>query len=301
MRPPGSVYLALLVSRLPKTWASRVRSASRKTGSGGSETVSSCPAASISGRAVSTALLTHVRQQHAGPAQLHLVAVDAGDVEQVVDQPHHVPELPLHHGPGLGDGVGVAGREPHHLQAVAERGQRVAQLVGQQGEELVLPPVLLPQGVLHPPPFRDVGAGGGHEQDAARLVRHGGEDEVHHPLGPVGHEVVGLRAEHARPPAAWRRGRPDHVHQGRRAVPPAALPERLADDLVAGEPAGVEAEPVRLDDRAVEGQDAGEVRPLLEEGPELGVRLRRPVPPPRPPAGSAPRSPAGPPRPASAR
>ncbi len=38
MWPPRSVYLALLVSRLPKTWASRVRSASRKTGSGGSET-----------------------------------------------------------------------------------------------------------------------------------------------------------------------------------------------------------------------------------------------------------------------
>ena len=56
--PPARVYLALLVSRLPNTWASRVRSASRCTGSGGSETVSSCPASSISGRAVSTALLT---------------------------------------------------------------------------------------------------------------------------------------------------------------------------------------------------------------------------------------------------
>ena len=90
----------------------------------------------------------------------------------------------------------------------------------------------------------------------------------------VGHEVVGLRAE--QPPAGrLEAGRPDHVHQGRRPVPPPALPERLADDLLAGEPAGVEAEPVRLDDRAVEGQDAGEVRPLLEEGPELGVRLGR--------------------------
>ena len=29
MRPPGSVYLALLFSRFQKTWASRVRSASR--------------------------------------------------------------------------------------------------------------------------------------------------------------------------------------------------------------------------------------------------------------------------------
>ena len=91
--------------------------------------------------------------------------------------------------------TGVAFREPHHLEAVAQRGQRVPQLVGQQGEELVLAPVLLPHRVFHPPPVRDVGPGGGHEQDAARLVRHGGEDEVHHPLGAVGHEVVGLGAE----------------------------------------------------------------------------------------------------------
>ena len=102
--------------------------------------------------------------------------------------------------------AGVACREPHHLEAVAERGERVPQLVGQQREEFVLAPVLLPQTSSIRPPFRDVDAGGGHEQDATRLVRHGGEDEVHHPLGAVGHEVVGLRTEHAsrRPPG----GRP---------------------------------------------------------------------------------------------
>ena len=99
----------------------------------------------MSGRAVSTALLDDVGQEHARAAQLHLVPADAGDVEQVVDQPDHVPELPLHHGAGLGDGVGVAAGEPHDLQAVAERGERVAQLVGQQREELVLAPVGLPE------------------------------------------------------------------------------------------------------------------------------------------------------------
>ena len=47
-------------------------------------------------------------------------------------------------------GVGVAVRQPHHLEAVAERGQRVPQLVGQQGEELVLAPVLLAQLAVEP-------------------------------------------------------------------------------------------------------------------------------------------------------
>ena len=45
----------------------------------------------------------------------------------------------------------VAAGEPHHLQAVAERGERVAQLVGQQGEELVLLAVGLPEVLLGPP------------------------------------------------------------------------------------------------------------------------------------------------------
>ena len=97
-----------------------------------------------------------VGEQHAGAPELHLVPADPGDVEQVVDEPDHVPELPLHHVAGLGDGVGVARRQPHHLQAVADRGERVAQLVGEQREELVLPPVGLLQRLLGPLPVGDV-------------------------------------------------------------------------------------------------------------------------------------------------
>ena len=40
-------------------------------------------------------------------------------------------------------GVGGAG-QPDDLQAGAERGQGVAEFVGEQGQELGLPPVLLP-------------------------------------------------------------------------------------------------------------------------------------------------------------
>ena len=60
----------------------------------------------------------------------------------------------------------------------------------------------------------------------------------------------------------------------------------FADDLVAGKPAGIQAESVCLNDRAVERENAREVCPLLKEGPELGISRGPRVPPPRPPAGS---------------
>ena len=58
MRPPGSVYLAALVSRLPTTWASRTGSASRGSDSAGRRHVKSWPWASMSGWTVSTARAT---------------------------------------------------------------------------------------------------------------------------------------------------------------------------------------------------------------------------------------------------
>ncbi len=142
----------------------------------------------MSGRAVSTALLTTSASSTRRTAQLHLVAVDAGDVEQVVDQPDHVAELPLHHVPGLGDGVGVAGREPHHLQAVAQRGQRVAQLVGQQREELVLAAVRLPERLLGPLPLGDVAGDLRRPDDAAVAVADRGDRQGDvEPAAVLGH------------------------------------------------------------------------------------------------------------------
>ena len=58
MRPPRSMYFALLLRRLENTCASRVRSASTMIGCFGSMTVSSWPRWSIMGRLVSTALVT---------------------------------------------------------------------------------------------------------------------------------------------------------------------------------------------------------------------------------------------------
>ena len=106
--PPRSVYLALLVSRLPEDLGQPGQVGVEVYWSGGSEMVSLCPPASMSGPGrLHGGLMTSASSTRCA-AQLHLVAADAGDVEQVVDQPHHVAELPFHHVAGLGDGVASA-------------------------------------------------------------------------------------------------------------------------------------------------------------------------------------------------
>ena len=103
MCPPRSVYLAALFSRFENTWASRVRSASTKIGCGGSVTVSSWPICLDERAAGFHGLLHHLRQFDPLLAEFDLAPADAAHVQQVIDQPHHLPQLPLHHGAGLLD------------------------------------------------------------------------------------------------------------------------------------------------------------------------------------------------------
>jgi hypothetical protein len=63
-------------------------------------------------------------------AELDLAPADAAHVDQVVHQPHHLPDLTLHHLERRMDGLPIAARQPHDLQGVADRGQRVAKLMG---------------------------------------------------------------------------------------------------------------------------------------------------------------------------
>ena len=97
MRPPGSVYLAALLSRLPSTCASRAGSASSRTGSRRQrDRQARGGGASISGRGWSR---PRARRPAPGrPRSLRswiLPPRDAGDVQQVVDQPDQVLHLPL--------------------------------------------------------------------------------------------------------------------------------------------------------------------------------------------------------------
>ena len=85
------------------------------------------------------------RQRHPLSAEVELVAGNPAHVEQVVHQPDHLTQLPLHHRAGLGDRPALPAGQPQDLQAVADRGQRVAEFVGQGRQELVLAAVGLPQ------------------------------------------------------------------------------------------------------------------------------------------------------------
>ena len=104
-------------------------------------------------------------------AQLDLATADAAQVEEVVDEPHHLPKLPFHDVAGLRPCPCVAlSREPHDLEGVAEGAERAAQLVGEGGQELVLVTVGLPQGLLDADALGDVD---GDAPDQARATEHG--------------------------------------------------------------------------------------------------------------------------------
>jgi hypothetical protein len=96
----------------------------------------------------------HIPQPQSCPTQFHLVPADAGHVEQVVDEPHHMTELAVHHFPRPAGRSRVIRGQPHDLEAVPQRGEWVPQLVGEQGQKLVFPPVGVPELLDHPLPFR---------------------------------------------------------------------------------------------------------------------------------------------------
>ena len=143
MRPPGSVNFAALLSRLRSTCARRVGSASTVSRLGGSSTDelrgarrASCGSTASSARGGDRAQLDALAPQR------ELAGGDARDVEQVVDQAHHL------RAPGAPSSRArlprPARRSPASLQdleRVAHRRERVAQLVRERGEELVLAPV----------------------------------------------------------------------------------------------------------------------------------------------------------------
>ena len=104
------------------------------------------------------------RQFDALLAQLDLAARDAAHVEQVVDQPRPSarPAAPASRTPSS-TRLPLAAAEAQHSAGVADRRQRVAQLVGQHRQELVLAAVgfgqvrrQLPQVVLEPLSLGDI-------------------------------------------------------------------------------------------------------------------------------------------------
>ena len=111
------------------------------TGSGGRVTASAWPAASMSGRLVSTALLDDRPPVDPLPAELDLARLMRRTSSRSSTSSDHVPELPLHHRCGRCPPLAVVRQSRRIWSAVADRGQRVAEFVGQGRQEFVLAPV----------------------------------------------------------------------------------------------------------------------------------------------------------------
>ena len=86
--------------------------------------------------------LHDLAHHHPLRAQYDLAAPHPGNVEQVVQKVHQLPELSIDHVVRVVRLLRVAGRS-QYSHPVHDRGQRVAQLMRKSGQELVFPHILI--------------------------------------------------------------------------------------------------------------------------------------------------------------
>ena len=102
-------------------------------------------------------VVKHSQQLDALNSQVQFSQTDAADIQQIIHQMHHLPQLPLHHAQSLINSCLVAAGPAHDLQAIANGCQRVAKFMRQRCQKSVLSAVgfgqlerLLPQTFIHP-------------------------------------------------------------------------------------------------------------------------------------------------------
>jgi hypothetical protein len=100
----------------------------------------------------------HRLERHALAAQLQAPARHALDVDQVVDQARELLDLALDHALAPGHFRVLRAFAAKDRGGVAHRGERVAQLVRERGQELVFAALLVEQRLLHELAVVDVGA-----------------------------------------------------------------------------------------------------------------------------------------------
>ncbi len=82
-------------------------------------------------------------------AEFDLAAGDARDFQQVIDQADHVIHLPFHHLMHALDGTAFGVGQPEEMEAIADQGEQIAQLMGQHRQEFVFAAVGVFQCLLH--------------------------------------------------------------------------------------------------------------------------------------------------------
>ena len=111
-------------------------------------------------------------QVHRLLVQRHLAPGDAGNVEQIIDQARHVPGLARNHFAELPH-PGFIQRAPgQQVRGCRNRRQRVPELMGQHGQELVLEPVRMLQALLRHLLLMNVGAGPDPADDQPLRIAH---------------------------------------------------------------------------------------------------------------------------------
>ena len=81
--------------------------------------------------------------------QRYLIAIDPREIEQVVDEPSHVTQLPIDHCQMLLF-ERCQGRVAQQSQHISSRWQRCAQFMGEQRDKCILALLLFHQGLLGP-------------------------------------------------------------------------------------------------------------------------------------------------------
>ena len=117
----------------------------RRSAGSGTSTVSSCPSASMSGRLVSTAASITAASSTRSLRSSSLPRVIAAETSSRSSTSRdHVRDLPLHQRRASAVALRVIARQLQDWRALRIGGQRVAELVGQRRQELVLAAVLPP-------------------------------------------------------------------------------------------------------------------------------------------------------------
>ncbi len=163
--------------------------------------------------------------------QSDLAGGDALDVEQIVDEVREVSDLPPDHLTRLGRGTLLCVHAPQHSDGAADRAERIAQLVREHRQELVLGVAVAHRAVAIAPGFEQLAqVGDDQAQVADTLRRHGRrEREIDLDGRPV-------RGRQSAPPGsvagAQERREIDSVGFGHEAadVPAKHRLQRLADE-----------------------------------------------------------------------
>ncbi len=114
--------------------------------------------------------LEHLRELDLRGAELDLVACDAAQVEEIVDQAREMADLSFDHLMAPGQLAVARVSVPHHRDAVSNRRERIPELVREGGEEGVLPAIRFLELLVRLALRGDVGDVAHHAQCPAVLV-----------------------------------------------------------------------------------------------------------------------------------